>query len=356
MSIDPAATARPRLTIGIPTYNFGVFIGATLDSITSQLTDGVEVVILDGGSTDDTAAVVRSFQERFPAVRYERREVRGGIDRDLAETVALARGEYCWLFCSDDVMKPGAVAHVLEEIGSKRDIYLCGFCLCTLDMEPVMEHPIVALRHDTDFELGDPVDRLRYFELAQTTTAFFSFAGSIIVSKARWDSRALDEAFVGSCWAHVARLFSIIPEGLSLRYLASPLLDKRSGNDSFMDRGLIRRLALAIDGYNRLADTFFGESSAEARHIRRVVTNEFPSWILLHAKALASREYADDLPLLDRLAATIYAERTLTNVINHLAYRWTPIAVYERARAAYRLVKRTIEPLRRRRALQAGTP
>jgi abequosyltransferase len=328
-----------RLSICIPTYNFGEFIGETLESIMLQVVDGVEVVVLDGGSTDQTPEVVRGFQARFPALRYERRAERGGIDRDLARTVELARGEYCWLFCSDDVMKPRAIERVLSHIRSQLDIYLCGFTLCTRDLRPIVDHRIVDVRSDTDFDLGDQLDRRRYFERAQTTTAFFSFAGSLIINKARWDSRTLDEDFVGSCWAHVARLFAMIPEGLRISYIATPYLDKRSDNDSFMDHGIVRRYALAIDGYHKLADAFFAAGSLEARHVRRVVTNEFPPWTFLHAKCEVRKEHPEDLALLDRLAATAYADRSLGNRAKHLMYRATPVPAYQSVRACYRIVK-----------------
>ena len=75
---DAMQESAVRLSICIPTYNFGAFIGDTLASIVPQLVDGTEVVVLDGGSTDDTAEVVESFQRRCPAVRYHRQRERGG--------------------------------------------------------------------------------------------------------------------------------------------------------------------------------------------------------------------------------------------------------------------------------------
>jgi abequosyltransferase len=335
------SAAQPiRLSICIPTYNFGEFIGDTLESILPQLVDGVEVAILDGGSTDRTPEVVRGFQERYPGLVYERRPERGGIDRDLARTVDLGRGDYCWLFCADDLMKPGAVAAMLEHISTGRDLYVCGFTLATRAMAPIYDQPVVALDVDTDFDLGREDDRRRYFSLARTTTAFFSFAGSLIVRRACWDSRQLDEEFVGSCWAHVARLFSIIADdGLTIGYLATPYLFKRTENDSFMDSGIVRRYALAIDGYHRLAATFFPPDGPEARDIRRVVVNEFPPWILLHAKAEATRDRPEDLALLDGLAAKAYCDPTPANRVRHLIYRSTPIPAYLGARRSFQILK-----------------
>ncbi len=313
-----------KLSICIPTYNFGQFIGQTLESIMPQVVDGVEVVILDGGSTDDTAAVVRAFQEACPALRYERREERGGIDRDMARTVELARGEYCWLFSSDDTMKPGAVRQVLDEIESGLDVYIGGLTLCTYDMHPLRNQPILDLPAGTTFDLGGTDDRRLYFEHAQTTTALFSFLGSMIFKKARWDAVPLDEDFVGSCWAHVARIFRLIPSGLCAKYLGQALLCKRCDNDSFLDNGLIRRFAITIDGYHRLADTFFGHDSFEAWHVRRAVAAEFPPSVVLYTKWIGGAASREDRLLLERLVETVYTDPSVRNRLYRGLYRTMP--------------------------------
>jgi abequosyltransferase len=321
--------ASIKLSICIPTYNFGDFIGATLDSVLQQVADGVEVVILDGGSTDQTPAVVCALQERFPALRYHRREERGGIDRDMARTVELARGEYCWLFSADDLMKPGAIPQVLEQVESGLDIYLCGLTLCTCDMRPLKDHPILDVPSDTSFDLGQDDDRRTYFERALTTTAFFSFLGSVIFKKARWDAIPLDEEFVGSCWAHVARIFRMLPFGLRVKYLASAYLWKRCDNDSFMDAGLIRRFAITIDGYDRLARSFFAEDSLEAHHIRRVVAAEFPPYVLAYAKLTSGGATAEDRLLLARLVETVYAESSLRHRLYRGLNRGLPVIPFK---------------------------
>lgn len=318
MTTGDAALVTPiKLSICIPTYNFGDFIGATLDSVLAQVLDGVEVVVLDGGSTDQTPAVVGALQDGFPALRYHRLERRGGIDRDMARTVDLARGEYCWLFSADDLMKPGAIARILEQIESGLDLYLCGMTLCTCDMRPLKDHPILDISSDMTFDLGRDDDRRIYFERALTTTAFFSFLGSVIFKKARWDAIPLDEAFVGSCWAHVARIFRMLPSGLRVRYLASAYLWKRCDNDSFMDAGLIRRFAITIDGYDRLARSFFAEDSMEAHHVRRVVAAEFPPYVLAYAKLTSGGASPEDRRLLARLVDTVYADSS----VRHWLYR-----------------------------------
>ena len=329
-----------RLSICMPTYNFGRFIGEALDSILKQATDEVEIVVLDGGSTDNTSEVVGSFQARFPRLHYHRLDSRGGIDRDMARSVELANGEYCWLFSSDDVMGEGALRDVLEEITLGFDLYLCGLTLCTLDMQPIMQHRILRLPCDAEFELANEQDRLRYFQLAETTTAFFSFMGSLVIRKSRWDAIPFNEAFDGTLWAHVGRIFAMIPRGLRLKYLSHSYLYKRGDNDSFMDKGLGHRIKLAIEGYDRLADTFFPRGSIEATAIRRTVRNEFP-WIraLLNFKLGNTRVSKDDMLLLDHLAGAVYRERPLIARALYFIYRMTPLPLARAANRVYQALK-----------------
>lgn len=300
---------RPLLSICMPTYNFGAFIEETLASIISQLTSAVEIVVLDGGSTDHTPQVVERLARDHACLRYVRQDTRGGIDRDMARSVELAQGEYVWLFSSDDVMKPGALERVLCEIQSGLDLYLCGLTLCDKQMRVLFEHPVSLAQWGEVFELANPGERERYFALAQTTTAFFSFMGSLIVRRAKWEDGHLEENYVGSCWAHVVRLMRLVPQGFSVKYLGESLQLKRGENDSFMDKGLLHRYSIAIDGYHRIAADVFGPNSVEARHIRRVVANEYP-FGLMFATRLRYRDEGRtaDAAEVSRLAMKAYCD------------------------------------------------
>ena len=164
---------------------------------------------------------------------------------------------------------------------------------------------------------------------------------SLIVKKSRWDAIPLDEAFVGSLWAHVARFFQMIPEGLRVKYIAESLLDKRGENDSFLDKGLVYRYMLAVDGFHRLADTFFGRTSREAYHIRRVIRNEFPPLRALLYLKLGAKKSSNlqDLALLDQLAEKVYGTSTFSDRIMQLVYKHMPLGVYKALRATYRTVR-----------------
>ena len=324
----------------MPTYNFGRFIGETLDSILAQWTPDVELVVLDGGSTDETPRVLEQYLARHPHIRYVRQPERGGIDRDMARSIDLANGEYCWLFSSDDIMRPGALSRVLTELASERDLYLGGSTTCDLNMKVLEEHPMLDAPRGAVYRLHDALERRDYFRRAQTTAAFFSFMGSIVVRRSRWREGRLEPDFIGSCWAHVVRLLRLIPTGLTVQYLRDSLLLKRGENDSFMDRGIAHRFAITIDGYMRIADTVFGRQSEEARHIRRVVANEYPPHAFFAAKLQSLRAgRLEDMLELDRLASAAYGDPNLRNLARRAVHRAMSVRAYESGRTVYRRLR-----------------
>ena len=247
-----------KLSICIPTYNFGAFIGETLQSIVDQPNDAVEIVIVDGASTDNTSEIIRHFERLFPRLTYHRLEKKGGVDKDLARTVELARGEYCWLLSSDDVLKQGAIQKVLHEIERGNDVYVCNRIECDRALNPLRDRPWLAKNIiDRTFAFSNSGEFIDYFNNSQSIGALFSYISALIVKRSKWNGIAYDEKFTGSNYAHAARLFSILQQGGVLKYLREPLVFCRGDNDSFSEQGVVRRFLIDLDGYLLLADTLF---------------------------------------------------------------------------------------------------
>src|SRR4051812_20839849 len=116
----------------MPTYNNAGYITQALRSALGNCDDEVEVVVLDGGSTDDTEVVVQSIAQQDARVRYVRQADRGGIDHDMARTVELARGEYCWLLSADDAFAEGALGRILQECRAGGDLWLANRLWCDI--------------------------------------------------------------------------------------------------------------------------------------------------------------------------------------------------------------------------------
>ena len=73
-------------------------------------------MVLDGGSSDTTAEVVGKYVAADSRIHYFRQATNLGVDQDFDRAVQQANGEYCWLLSDDDLIKPGAVAKVLEAL------------------------------------------------------------------------------------------------------------------------------------------------------------------------------------------------------------------------------------------------
>jgi abequosyltransferase len=331
-----------RLSICIPVYNFGGFIKQTLDSIASQrlsMTDDVEVLVVDGASTDDTAAIVSGCAAEWPQLRYVQLPKKGGIDADLAESVRLARGEYCWLFSGDDVMRSGALERVMQCLEQSHDVYISKHGNCDVDMKPLGEHPVFRSDVVRIAELSDPLQRRRYLSEAMTSEAVFSFMSGLIVRRSMWFSVPEPQEFMSSCWGHVARLLTVAQTQLRVCYVGEVWLDKRGENDSFLDRGFVNRLRIAVDGYQGIADRYFGHTSPEAAQIRRLVRNDLGIRVWLNVKHLTSQSPQTENRLeLDRLMERCYSDSTLGCWVARMTYKFMPIELYDLLRASRRQV------------------
>jgi len=312
-----------KLSICIPTYNFGEFIGQTLDSIVPQLSSEVEVIVLDGGSTDETAEAVAARRSECKQLSYLKQDFRGGIDRDIEKAVSFAQGEYCWLFSADDIMLPDAIEKVLEAIKSCNDVYICEHDLCNLTMEPICEYPpFYNISHAEFFNLGDISQRERYFRLARTSEAFFSFMSGPIFRKDIWDRAVVPESFRDTCWIVAGHLLSMIPRGITVKYLGEKLLHKRGENDSFSDQGVVNRCRIAIESFQHVGNTVFGEQSAEAFHIRRVLQFDIPLRSLLWAKLMTTKSPSmESIVTLNRIAEMHYADPGIGNWVKFALYK-----------------------------------
>lgn len=216
------------LSICIATRNRGAFIGATLESIINQVTDEVEIVVLDGASTDDTGEVIRRYQQRYPGLRYFRQNTNSGIDRDFAQAVDLARGEYCWLFSDDDVLKPGAIRTVLDTLRANYSLVIVNSEVRSADLRTVLEPQRIPCVDDRIYESKDS-DRL-LIDVAN----YLTFIGCVVIKRALWVTRDKAEYF-GSYFIHVGVIFQQPLPGNTL-VMAKPLIVIRYANASWLSR------------------------------------------------------------------------------------------------------------------------
>jgi glycosyltransferase involved in cell wall biosynthesis len=219
-----------RLSICIATLNRAQFIGETLESIVSQSTPEVEIVVVDGASTDNTGEVVKGFMARCPGLRYVRLDRKGGVDQDYCKAVELAQGEYCWLFTDDDLLKPGAIAAVLAATHRDYSLIVVNAEVRTADLTVCLQARRVRLVQDRVYLPSAP----ERHQLLADTGEYLSFIGAVVIKRAVWNQRERAK-YYGTVFIHMGVIFQSPLPGEAL-LLAQPWIIIRYGNAQWVAR------------------------------------------------------------------------------------------------------------------------
>src|SRR5687767_9120832 len=112
----------PLVSVLINNYNYARFLPDAIESALSQTYPAVEVIVVDDGSTDESAEVIRSFGTRIvPVLRPH-----GGQGAALNAGASVARGDLLALLDSDDYFVPDKIERIVREFESRPEVVL--FC------------------------------------------------------------------------------------------------------------------------------------------------------------------------------------------------------------------------------------
>lgn len=115
-----------KISIIIATFNAAKTLQRCLDSIVPQMTTETELIIVDGGSKDDTNKIVDSFGDK---ISVHISEPDKGIYDAWNKGVKHAKGDWVMFVGADDVLLPDALSKYISAINSTQDIdsydYIC---------------------------------------------------------------------------------------------------------------------------------------------------------------------------------------------------------------------------------------
>ncbi len=108
----------PQVSIIMATYNRAHLIGETLHSILNQNLEDWECIIIDDGSTDDTAEVVKGFTSSDPRFQYTSRNSKynKGLPGCRNQGLDIAKGEYLIFFDDDDIVHPHNLDTCIDQL------------------------------------------------------------------------------------------------------------------------------------------------------------------------------------------------------------------------------------------------
>jgi glycosyltransferase involved in cell wall biosynthesis len=108
-----SASLLPEISVIVPAYNYGHLIHESLENLRGQTFSNWECIIVDDGSTDQTAAVCKSWTEKDQRFRYVYQR-NAGLSAARNTGIKAARGRFIQLLDADDMLCSGKFAHQLQ--------------------------------------------------------------------------------------------------------------------------------------------------------------------------------------------------------------------------------------------------
>ena len=107
----------PKITVITPSYNQGHFITETIESVLNQNYPNLEYIVMDGGSTDDTVKILKSYGKKFQWVSKKDKGQTDAINKGIKK----ATGDIICYLNSDDVFLPNTLNTVAEYFIAHQD-------------------------------------------------------------------------------------------------------------------------------------------------------------------------------------------------------------------------------------------
>ncbi len=143
------------VSIVIPSFNQGRYLLETLNSCFSQNYRPVEIIVIDGGSSDETIDILSAYSA---AELFWVSERDNGVVDAVNKGLKRAKGDILTIQSSDDVFLPGAVSAAVQRLNSSPEVHLVYG-----DAELIDEHSnLIGLDKQQGFDLCEYLGRLQY--------------------------------------------------------------------------------------------------------------------------------------------------------------------------------------------------
>jgi glycosyltransferase involved in cell wall biosynthesis len=107
---------NPLVSISIPCYNYGRFLGEAIESALNQTYRSIEIIVIDDGSTDNTVEIARLYPVKLIT------QPNIGAARTFNKCISSSTAEYCLILSADDKIAPTYVEKTMETLLRNPDI------------------------------------------------------------------------------------------------------------------------------------------------------------------------------------------------------------------------------------------
>ena len=172
----------PRVSVVMPVYNSQKYLAEAIDSILAQTFGDFELLCVDDGSSDNSAAIIQSYAQRDSRVKLIQHEQNQGQAAAQNTGLAHARGAYFTLMDADDISLPQRLERQRRFLDCHAEIGAVGAC-CTV------------MNHDMSEKLSDFALPLDHALIALNLFIGAGFVGATVMARAEhlkavggWDS------------------------------------------------------------------------------------------------------------------------------------------------------------------------
>lgn len=275
-----------KLSIIIPAYNAEAYLPQCLDSILAQEHQDCEVIVVDDGSTDGTAALL----ERYPDVKVVHQENHGmstARNRGLDE----ARGEYILFVDSDDLLTAGALETLVAELSGEDIIAFNAKKLHDATGEQTY-HPTIREPETTDGWTYFCRHRLEATDIHFVCIWQRTYRRQFLIDNnlrfADGILRAEDDLFTTQAMLAAKTLRTITPCLYIYRIRANSItttVDRRRFDDSLRVQRLLADLFIPLQGvdkraiYRVLASNYINLFSRKTKNLYGNIDREMKRWV-----------------------------------------------------------------------------
>jgi glycosyltransferase involved in cell wall biosynthesis len=274
---------QPAVSVIIPTFNRASLVRQAIVSLRDSGVSGIEIVIADDGSTDETEAVARSF----PGVIYAP-QANAGPAAARNTGFAASCGRYVCFLDSDDEWIPGAPQRIVDQLDANAD-------LAAIFADTSMGNSTTGFKSFVDTYGGERFARLQhatrpcgarvfdrspFFRLLSTRNVMF--LGSLLVRRETFAAMGgFDPKLRGAAdWEFFMRLTLDHPIAFSEGAATSIYLKHDEGMSTDVDH-MEKDFILALEGVLRKCDLIDGDR----RHVKEQLRRHLRGWVYLAYEA-----------------------------------------------------------------------
>jgi len=277
-----------KISFCITTLNRCNLLIEAIDSILGEFDDDVEIIVVDGGSTDNTPYMMNKFKvkhDNFIYIYEEGLDVHDGI----IKSINASSGEYCWLFSDDDMLAEGAKKAIINLLNKNSGIP--GVTTNYSAYDNSLKKPIVTVpaiyknRIRTNHLFTDSDQMILEFNL------HLGFISAQIINRKMLIDTYLSKLNEKECeyreWVVVDMVLSVFHENMKWLYCSFPCVKYRSDNDSFVNSlGVLKRIELSYISFPKMVEKLCNNKVLNELNRRLFLTRLLRTLINLKAKGV----------------------------------------------------------------------